>query len=145
MSTNTTPSLNRLLADYTVYYQKLRFFHWTVQGPHFFTLHEKFEEMYLGAAERIDELAERIVALGGRPLGRLADVVEQAQLEEDRDTQDAAAMVRAVLDDQARLAKGLRALAAQTEEGGDRLTTNLLEDLADGEEKDGWMLRAFLA
>ena len=53
--------LNQLLADFQVYYTNLRGYHWHVRGPQFFTLHEQFEKMYDGAAEHIDEIAERIL------------------------------------------------------------------------------------
>ena len=61
-------SLNQLLADYQVFYQKLRTYHWTVRGPMFFDLHLKFEELYLDAAIKVDEIAERVLAIGGAVL-----------------------------------------------------------------------------
>ena len=69
---NTTRDLNILLSDHQVLYQKLRNYHWNVKGPLFFGLHQKFEEMYLTAAETVDALAERIVALGDAPVSTLA-------------------------------------------------------------------------
>ena len=59
--TNTAKELNVLLADYHLYYQKLRNFHWNIVGKHFFDLHEKFEEMYDDAKLKVDEIAERIL------------------------------------------------------------------------------------
>ncbi len=55
--------LNTLLADYHIYYQKLRNFHWNVVGKHFFDLHQKFEEMYDDDKIKVDEIAERILTL----------------------------------------------------------------------------------
>ena len=57
----TVDELNILLADYHLYYQKLRNFHWNVIGKNFFDLHEKFEEMYDDAKLKIDEIAERVL------------------------------------------------------------------------------------
>ena len=57
-------SLNLLLANYSVYYQKLRNYHWNVQGSDFFDLHEQFEMLYTEALNSIDSIAERIRALG---------------------------------------------------------------------------------
>ena len=70
--TNTTvEQLNVLLADYHLYYQKLRNFHWNVQGTNFFDLHEKFEEMYDDAKLKVDEIAERILTLRHSPQSNL--------------------------------------------------------------------------
>ncbi len=59
--------LNELLANYQIYYQNLRNFHWNVSGPNFFELHAKFEELYTAANLGVDETAERILTLGSRP------------------------------------------------------------------------------
>lgn len=56
--------LNSLLANFQIYYQNLRGFHWNVKGNRFFVLHAKFEELYNDAIEKVDELAERILTLG---------------------------------------------------------------------------------
>ena len=60
-------SLQQLLADYQVFYANLRGFHWNIKGHGFFVLHSKFEDLYNNAAEKVDELAERILMLGGVP------------------------------------------------------------------------------
>ena len=64
---NVVASLKQLLADYQVFYTNLRSFHWNIKGHGFFVLHGKFEDMYNNAAEKVDELAERILMLGGEP------------------------------------------------------------------------------
>jgi starvation-inducible DNA-binding protein len=144
MINSLLPRLNGLLADYSVFYQKLRIFHWTVKGPMFFQLHAKFEEMYSSAALNVDEIAERIVGLGGRPLGRLADHVAQASLQEDQGTTDASDMVRQLVADQKALVASLRGGSSEAAEASDTLTANLLEEMADAEEKTAWMLEAYL-
>lgn len=58
--------LNKQVADWSVLFTKLHNFHWYVKGPQFFTLHEKFEELYTESATHIDEIAERILAIGGK-------------------------------------------------------------------------------
>lgn len=60
--------LNGLLANYQVYYQNVRGFHWNVRGNRFFVLHAKFEELYNDAVEKVDGNAERVLTLGGVPL-----------------------------------------------------------------------------
>ena len=71
-----TDTLNALLADYQVHYQRMRNYHWNVRGPQFFQLHAKFEELYTGAALKVDELAERVLTLGARPYSTLAEALE---------------------------------------------------------------------
>ena len=144
MSDSKTQQLNGLLADYSVFYQKLRIFHWTVKGPMFFQLHGKFEEMYNSAALSVDEIAERIVGLGGRPLGRMSELVAAASLREDSGTTEASAMVEALVADQRALVASLRQASADAAEGDDMLTANLLEGMADADEKTAWMLEAYL-
>jgi starvation-inducible DNA-binding protein len=135
--------LNGLLADATVFYQKLRHYHWNVEGHHFFEMHEKFEEIYDRWADIIDEVAERILMVEGVPLHTLKALLNAASLDEDETIPAADAMVDAVVED-------LRALHARAgkvlelaEEAGDRGTANMLDDIRDGMEKDLWMLRAW--
>ena len=82
MSTSVSESLNGLLADSTVFYQKLRHYHWNVTGPGFFELHQKFEEVYNRWNVFIDEVAERVIALDSIPLHTLVQVLDQAHLQE---------------------------------------------------------------
>ncbi|MCC6672427.1 MAG: DNA starvation/stationary phase protection protein [Planctomycetes bacterium] len=137
-------ALNQLLADHQVLYQKLRGFHWNVQGQLFFTLHGKFEELYDEMAERVDALAERIVTLGGKPLATLKAQLEKARLSEDAGTYAAPDMVRHVVADLEKVDQWLRSVAAMASEAQDPATANLLEGFADGQEKTVWMLKAFL-
>ena len=145
MDRTMVTELNRILADYTVLYQKLRGYHWRVSGPAFFQLHEKFGELYEDAAAKADELAERILALGGEPLYTLRDALAQARLTEDGATAEAAGMVQALVDDYRTLGSHLRAAASSAAAIGDTATMNLLEGFADGQEKTAWMLSAWLA
>ena len=70
---NVVASLQQLLADFQVYYTNLRGFHWNIKGHGFFVLHGKFEDMYNNAAEKVDELAERILMLGGEPENKFSE------------------------------------------------------------------------
>ncbi|MBQ8225148.1 MAG: DNA starvation/stationary phase protection protein, partial [Bacteroides sp.] len=74
--------LNQLLADFQVYYTNLRGFHWEIKGHGFFVLHSKFEELYDDAAEKVDELAERILMLGGTPENRFSEYLKKAHIQE---------------------------------------------------------------
>lgn len=136
--------LDILLADYQVLAQKLRNYHWTVRGPSFFTLHEKFEKLYDDAADKADAIAERSVALGHRPVPTLARSAAIARLAEDGEHRTATAMVEAIAADYETLIQAERELALLASEHGDIATTNLCVGFADEHEKTVWMLRAFL-
>jgi len=136
--------LATLLADYQVFYMKLRGYHWTVTGPLFFGLHAKFEELYDDAAEKVDTLAERLAARGVRPPVTLAEQLRLARLEEDAGQPSANDMVRNVAADLETLNQSLRKLEEAAASSGDAATQNLAQGYADGQEKTIWMLRAFL-
>lgn len=137
-------SLNTLLADYQVYYQKLRNFHWNVKGKFFFQLHEKFEELYTEVAEQIDEIAERILSRGATPLSNLSDYLDASRLEEAEVTLTGEQMVAALVEDLSSLVDYQRKLVDASHEADDVASANLLEEFADGQEKTLWMLRSFL-
>tara|TARA_R110002126_G_scaffold75704_8_gene188867 strand:+ start:12925 stop:13362 length:438 start_codon:yes stop_codon:yes gene_type:complete len=136
--------LNQLQADYLVLYQKLRAYHWFVKGPLFFQLHAKFEELYLQSALDVDELAERSLTLGGAPHGTMKGALEAARIQEANESSDAISMVRSVVADFESLDGWLRAASAKAAEANDNASANLLEGLADAQEKQAWMLRTFL-
>ena len=143
MSKDVVNELNTLIADFTVFYQKLRHYHWNVKGEEFFKLHEKFEEIYTETGDVIDGLAERVVGLEGVPLHTLAHMLESTGLEEDVDLPAAGEMVsRTVKDMEAINDKLLNAISA-AEKAGDRTTTNLLDDVHDGLEAHLWMLKSW--
>ena len=66
-------SLNKQLANHTVLWGKLHNYHWYVKGPHFFSLHTKFEELYDSTGVIVDDIAERILAIGGQPIAKLKE------------------------------------------------------------------------
>lgn len=145
MPTNEiTSQLNKLLADYMVYYQKLRNYHWNVRGHEFFKLHEKFEEAYLETAEVADSIAERILALGDRPYSTLNAFLENAQIKEDPEPPPYEQMVRNLCDDIQTLNRAAIEITEAAEDKRDRTTANLLDDIVDAQEERLWMFRQFL-
>lgn len=74
--------MNRQVSNFAVLYFKLHRYHWFVHGPHFYGLHEKFEELYDEAAHVLDDLAERILAIGGRPLATMSMYLKETTLKE---------------------------------------------------------------
>ena len=143
-SADVTTGLNNLLADATVFYQKVRHYHWNVTGPHFFTLHDKFEELYEFWNDAIDEIAEQVRSRGDRPVHTLADILDLASLEEDASTPAADAMVETVVEDLAALDEQVQHLADRAEETGASGAATVLDDLSEQIEDDRWMLRAWL-
>lgn len=135
--------LNGLLADATVFYQKLRHYHWNVEGRHFFELHDKFEELYTKWATHIDDVAERILTLDATPLHTLAGMLGGTSLKEDESIPAAPAMVDAILADLDAMHDSAGVVITAAEGVGDRGTANLLDDLRDGIEMDVWMLNAW--
>ncbi|PTH59593.1 DNA starvation/stationary phase protection protein, partial [Staphylococcus arlettae] len=79
---NVINVLNKQVANWTVAFTKLHNFHWYVKGPNFFSLHTKFEELYDEASQYVDDLAERILAVGGNPMGTLKESLEMSIIDE---------------------------------------------------------------
>lgn len=144
MSEAIAGSLNTLLADSTVFYQKLRHYHWNVQGPKFFELHAKFEEIYEKWAPFVDQIAERIIALDAVPLHTLASMLEHATLKEDAELSDGTEMVNRTIADLTALRDSMNKIIATADAAGDRTTVNLLDGIGDAAEGDVWMLKAWL-
>src|SRR5210317_1597320 len=97
MANELSNKLNRLLADYQVYYQNLRGLHWNIKGKEFFELHVKFEEFYDDAVIKIDEIAERILTLGGEPLHSFTDYMNSSDIKEEKQVTDGAKGVSIVV------------------------------------------------
>lgn len=134
--------LHKLQADATVFYQKLRHYHWNVKGRHFFALHGKLEEMYERWAEVIDDVAEQVVILGGTPLTTLGAVLRTASLSEDGEVPASDEMIRRTVADLETLVERFAGIAAGA---GDGRSVNLLEGVRDEQQKVLWMLRSLLA
>jgi len=145
MTDNAIHGLNRLLADYHVIYQKSRNYHWNVTGELFFELHTRFEELYLVLATRIDEIAERILALGGKPAASMGAYLELARLSEERETRDAREMVAQLVEDMRAINGELKRAILDAEERHDRVTANVLDAMHDEQAKTIWMFNAFLS
>jgi starvation-inducible DNA-binding protein len=137
--------LNQLLADYQIFYQNLRGLHWNVKGAMFFMLHEKFEEYYNEAAETIDEIAERIVMLGGKPLHSFSQYLNHTSLREVENVSDGKEAIGVVLSNSNDLLKQFKDILKAAGETGDEGTVALMSDLISSAEKRSWMLSSVLA
>lgn len=145
LNTKTTNQLNRLLANYHIYYQNLRNFHWNIQGENFFELHEKFEGLYNDARLKIDEIAERILTLRHLPLSRLSDYLEMAEMEESRILKTDREMVDHILMDHGILIKIMRETLRAAESAEDEGTIDMIAGFLKNLEKKSWMLDAWRA
>ena len=141
----TVSQLNLLLANYHVYYQNLRNFHWNVSGENFFDLHNKFEELYDDARAKIDEIAERILTLRLRPLSNMSDYLNTSAIREADGFTDDFQMVNATLENHKILIVNMRAVIRAANEVGDEGTIDMIGGFLSGLEKKSWMLDAWRA
>ena len=135
--------MNLLIANWTTMYTKLHNFHWYVKGHNFFTLHVKFEELYDEAAGYIDDIAERLISIGGKPVATLRESLELATIKEAAGNETPDQMVAAIVADFEVLDKELREGMSIAEEAGDEATSDLLLGVVSTLEKHRWMLNAF--
>lgn len=139
----TVQELNTLLADYHIYYQKLRNFHWNVIGKNFFDLHEKFEELYDDAKLKVDEIAERILTLRFQPTSNLSDYLKSSNLKESSSDLSDTKMIEILLDDHGIILNQMRKVIDVAEKGGDEGTIDLIGAYIRELEKTSWMLDAW--
>ena len=136
--------LNVLLANYQTYYQNLRGVHWNIKGKRFFELHVKFEELYTTAQEQVDEIAERILTLGGVPFHTLESYVKHASVPVGENIFDDEKTVRLVIDTISALLPLEREILTLSDEINDEGTNSLISDFISEQEKNVWMLKAYL-
>lgn len=142
-TSSTAKELNILLADYHIYYQKLRNFHWNVVGDNFFDLHNKFEEMYEDAKTKIDEIAERILTLRFQPTSNLSDYLKMSSLKEASENTKDVDMVKKLLADHGNLLSQMRKVVETAGNADDEGTIDLIGGYIGDLEKVSWMLDAW--
>jgi len=136
--------LNHLLANYQMYYQNLRGFHWNVKGEKFFELHLKFEELYNDAVLKIDEIAERILTLGGIPAHSFSSYLKLALIKEEENVTHGPTGVEQTATSLALLIRLEKEILSLASKAGDEGTQTLLTDYVSQQEKELWMLAAYL-
>ncbi|API93965.1 MULTISPECIES: Dps family protein [unclassified Virgibacillus] len=137
--------LNQLLSNQFVLYVKLHRYHWFIQGRNFFSLHEQFENMYVEVADDIDEIAERILMINGKPLATMVKYLKEATLEEASADDEEQEIIQQLLHD-------LQQMTTEIQKEGlpkavkleDSPTEDLLIGLQGKLEKYIWMLKAYL-
>ncbi len=152
MSTNISPEhkqqitekLNVLLANLHIFYQNSRGFHWHIRGKEFFELHEKYEELYTDLFEKIDEVAERILALEYQPIFAYSEAAKYSTIQTATETKDPSASAKQVADSLEFIIGLEREILNLSEESNDEGTNDLLSGYIRQHEKQLWMYRAFL-
>lgn len=141
---NIALELNKLLANYQIYYQNLRGFHWNIQGRDFFELHVKFEELYNDAAVKIDEVAERILTIEATPLHSFADYLQNATLQAKTGVNRGEPAVQTIVHDLSALVEQQKAIRTLAEDSGDGATGDMMATFIEEQEKTLWMFKAWL-
>jgi starvation-inducible DNA-binding protein len=136
--------LNKLLADYQVFYMNVRGYHWNIKGDKFFELHLKFEELYNDALLKIDEVAERILTLGYTPMHTYTDYLKNSGIKESKNISDGDKAVRLILEGIKELLGIERKILELSEKANDEGTNSLMSDYIPQQEKLVWMYSSYL-
>lgn len=137
--------LNKLLANYSVFYQNVRGYHWNIKGDTFFELHVKFEELYNDLLVKIDEVAERILTLGQSPSHRYTDYVKVSEIKESKRVSDGKVAVNQILDAFKAIISLQREILELSGEVEDEGTNALMSDYIREQEKLVWMYDAYVS
>lgn len=140
---NVVTALQNLLADFQIYYSNLRGFHWEIKGRGFFVLHEKFESMYDDTATKVDEIAERILTLGGTPENKYSGYLKVARIPEVSGVTSSHEAVDNILNTYKHFIAEERKLIDLANEANDAVTADMLTGYLKEQEKMIWMLVAF--
>jgi starvation-inducible DNA-binding protein len=139
----TSKELNVLLADYHLYYQKLRNYHWNIVGRSFFDLHVKFEEMYDDAIIKIDAIAERILTLRYQPTSNYSDYLKISNLKETKSELSDLEMVNNLIEDHGAILSQMSKVVATAGASQDEGTIDLIGAYIRELETTSWMLDAW--
>lgn len=136
--------LSRVLADSYTLYLKTHNYHWNVTGPMFNTLHLMFEQQYTELAAAVDEIAERIRALGVYAPGSYKAFAKLTDIEEETDVPAAEEMVKRAVDGQETVVRTAREVFKLVDAANDEATADLLTQRMQVHEKNAWMLRSLI-
>ncbi len=137
-------SLNDLLANYQIFYQNTRGFHWNIRGKSFFELHLKFEELYNDLQIKIDEIAERVLTLGNTPKHTFVDYLKIANIKQEKNISNGEKAVQSILSSLEVLISKQRNLLDLSDKADDEGTNALMSDYISQQEKISWMYSAYL-
>jgi starvation-inducible DNA-binding protein len=137
--------LSKLLADSYTLYLKTHNYHWNVTGPLFNTLHTMFEQQYTELATAVDEIAERIRALGIKAPASYSEFAKLTSVDEGRGDEPAEEMIRQLVIGQETVTRTAREAFPAADAAHDEPTADLLTQRMQVHEKNAWMLRSMLA
>ena len=136
--------LNLLLSNYQIFHRNTRGFHWNITGGKFSELHLKFEEIYNNTTFKIDEVAERILSLGGVPIHSFSEYLVQSEIPEIKNMSNGKEAVRNLLDGFEVLIRIQREILQLAADANDEATNALMSDYIREQEKLVWMFVAYL-
>lgn len=136
--------LSKMLADSYTLYLMTHNFHWNVTGPLFNTLHQMFMDQYTEQWQALDDIAERIRALGHYAPGTYAEYARLSSIQEPASVPEATQMIQLLVKGNEAVAKTARAALERAEEASDAPTADLLTRRLEVHEKNAWMLRSLL-
>lgn len=136
--------LNELLADYSIFYQNIRGYHWNIKGDKFFELHGKFQELYENLFIKIDEVAERIRTLGHTPNHKFSVYQQEAKIKESSEVSDGTKDVQDTLESFKIIITLQREILDLSADAEDEGTNALMSDYIREQEKLVWMYSAYL-
>ncbi len=137
--------LSKVLADTYLLNLKTQNFHWNVVGPHFYGLHKLTEAQYEDMAEAIDDIAERIRAIGHPAPGSFVQFATLSRIEEETGRPSAEDMIKQLVRDNEICCRNLREAAEEAENLKDMNTADLLIERIGQHEENIWMLRSVLS
>jgi starvation-inducible DNA-binding protein len=136
--------LNELLANYSIFYQNTRGYHWNIKGEKFFELHLKFEELYNDLLLKIDEVAERVLTLGYTPNHTYSGYRTISKIQESTQVSDGIKAVENILASLQTLIILQREILIISADAEDEGTNALMSDYIRFQEKLVWMYSSFL-
>ena len=136
--------LSKVLADTYSLYLKTHNYHWNVQGPMFHSLHTMFETQYNELALAVDEIAERIRALGFKAPGSYGEFAKLTSIADGNSSHDAHTMIHELVQGQETVVRTCREIFPAVEQANDEPTADLLTTRMQTHEKTAWMLRVLL-
>lgn len=138
--------LKQIQADASVFYVKVHNFHWNVKGMDFHPTHKATEEIYEQFADIFDDVAERVLQIGGMPYVTLADMLKNAKIKEESETSfNSKEVMKAILADYEYFLKSFEQLSSEADKAGDKVSAAYADDKVGELQKALWMLKSQLA
>jgi starvation-inducible DNA-binding protein len=134
--------LKKVLASSYILSLKTQNYHWNVKGPHFKQLHDLFGEQYNELNTAIDDIAERIRALGINAPANYSIYQSLSEIKDGKEDQDSASMVKDLANDQKKIVDDLNIAIEVAQKAGDESTADLAIGRITAHEKNRWMLES---